>query len=233
MFNKLLVIVFIIIAVLSGAFFWQHKKTDTENKQSSISTSFNKKLYSVDNPDSIWVIVNKKRPLNPINYEPTDLTEVTNGQQMRKEAANALQKLINDAQSQGLELIPASSYRSYQTQVIAYDSEVKNYGQATADTESARPGYSEHQTGLAVDLSGGGCNIKDCFSNTKEGQWVSSHAYKYGFIVRYTTDKQAITGYRAEPWHIRFIGQDLAQEMHKTGYSTLEEPFKLPAAPNY
>ncbi len=146
---------------------------------------------------------------------------------LRKEAADALAKLIQAAASQGLKIIPISGYRSYDTQVQVYNNEVRTRGQAVADTESARPGYSEHQTGWAIDVGGGGCNIDDCFANTKEGQWVTAHAYEYGFIIRYTTANQAITGYRAEPWHIRYIGTELSSQMHSQNITTLEEFFGL------
>jgi len=120
-----------------------------------------------------------------------------------------------------------SGYRSYSTQVTVYNNEVANYGQAVADSESAKPGTSEHQTGLAVDVGGGGCGIEDCFGTTAEGKWLAANAYNYGFIVRYTAAKQSITGYRAEPWHIRYIGSELSQEMHKENITTLEEFFSL------
>lgn len=198
-----------------------------------LATSFDKKKYSVDDPTSIWVVVNKTRPLNPKTYAPADLTAVGGGQQIRKEAAVALVTLIADAKKQGLTISALSGYRSYATQVSVYNNEVKQFGQTVADTESARPGYSEHQTGWAVDVGGGGCGVEDCFGRKAEGKWLATNAYKYGFIIRYITDKQPITGYRAEPWHIRYIGTELSTEMQKQGVTTLEEFFNLPAAPSY
>ncbi len=195
--------------------------------------SFNKNKYSYNDVTSIWVVVNKQRPLSPQTYAPADLVSVGGGQQIRAEAAAALQQLVAGAKQQNLAIAALSGYRSYNTQVSVYNAEVKNYGQAVADSESARPGTSEHQTGLAIDVGGGGCGIEDCFGNTAEGKWLAAHAYEYGFIIRYTSDKQAITGYRAEPWHIRYIGVELSGEMHKQGITTLEEFFGLPAAPNY
>lgn len=152
---------------------------------------------------------------------------------MRAEAGQALSNMIQAAKAEGLSIRPLSAYRSYTTQVSVYNNEVRTYGQATADTQSARPGTSEHQTGLAVDVGGGGCGIEDCFGETAEGKWVAANAYKYGFIIRYTPDKVGITGYRYEPWHIRYIGTGLAAEMHNTNIKTLEEFFGLPAAPQY
>lgn len=203
-----------------------------EPKQIEVPT-FDKNKYSYDDPTSIWVVSNKQRPLNPKPYAPTDLVNVGGGKQLRSEAATALNRLIADAKTNGLTINPLSGYRSYNTQVSVYNNEVKTYGQAVADTQSARPGYSEHQTGLAIDVGGGGCGIEDCFGDTAEGKWVAENAYKYGFIVRYVPGKESITGYRAEPWHIRYIGVELATEMNKTGVQTLEEFFGLPAAPNY
>lgn len=196
-------------------------------------TAFDSRAHSTSDPASIWIVVNKQRPLNPKTYAPSDLTAVGSGQQLRAEAAGALKDMIAGAKSAGLTITPASAYRSYDTQVSVYNNEVKTNGQPVADSQSARPGYSEHQTGLAVDIAGGGCSIEDCFGTTAEGKWAAAHAYEYGYILRYTSDKTAVTGYRAEAWHFRYIGRELAAEMHRTGVKTLEEFFDLPAAPNY
>ncbi|HSW74562.1 MAG TPA: M15 family metallopeptidase, partial [Candidatus Saccharimonadales bacterium] len=109
-------------------------------------------------------------------------------------------------------------------------------GKSVADSQSARPGYSEHQTGLAADLGGTSdpsCNVADCFADTVEGKWLAANAYKYGFLIRYPADKVNVTGYIYEPWHIRYIGASLSTEMHKSHIETLEEFFGLPAAPSY
>lgn len=197
------------------------------DKQSLAEPIFDKKKYSTDDPGSIWVVVNKKRALNPTSYAPTDLVTVGNSQRIRKVAADALAALQAAAKTTGLTISALSGYRSYSTQVTVYNNEVKNYGQAVADSESAKPGHSEHQTGLAVDVGGGGCGIEDCFGNTAEGKWLALHAYEYGFIVRYTAAKQSVTGYRAEPWHIRYIGTELSNELHRQNITTLEEFFGL------
>ena len=245
--KEIALIICIAIVVIAGPlyiFLTDKKPAATRAPQASKSTqqtqqlppaiaTFDKNKYSHDDVTSIWVVVNKARPLNPKDYAPNDLVSVGGGQQMRKEAAGALTALIAAAKKEGLTISPLSGYRSYTTQVSVYGAEVKNYGQAQADSESARPGTSEHQTGLAVDVGGGGCGIDDCFGNTAEGKWLAANAYKYGFIIRYTADKQAITGYKAEPWHIRYIGTDLSKEMDRQEVTTLEEFFDLPAAPNY
>jgi D-alanyl-D-alanine carboxypeptidase len=246
--KKEILIVLGVAAVIVGgpAYVLLHDKQPTSTPQSTITKTepaqpakdqplptFDKNKYSRDDVTSIWVVVNKQRPLNPKTYAPSDLVSISDGQQMRQEAATALSKLITGAKAQGLAISPLSGYRSYTTQVSVYNNEVKQFGQAVADSESARPGTSEHQTGLAVDVGGGGCGIEDCFGKTAEGKWLAANAYKYGFIIRYTTEKQPITGYRAEPWHIRYIGTELSNEMQKQGVTTLEEFFGLPAAPNY
>lgn len=200
--------------------------------------SFDKKKYSITDPTSPWVIVNKNRALTPPTYAPTDLVTPniplrggpnSEEMKMRSEAAQALERMTAVAKQQGAQLKLASGYRSYGTQVSVYNSEVKQYGQKQADTESARPGKSEHQTGLVADLQdvNGQCVVADCFGNLPEGKWVAEHAWEYGFIVRYQPGKEAITGYRYEPWHIRYVGADLAAELHKQNILTLEEFFSV------
>ena len=207
--------------------------TDQTNNDPPVEQKFDKNKYSRDDVTSIWVVVNKQRPLSPKTFAPTDLVAVGGGQQLRKEAAAALVQLISAAKTDGKYISPLSGYRSYNTQVTVYNREVSTYGQTVADSQSARPGTSEHQTGLSIDVGGGGCGVEDCFGKTAEGKWVAANAYKYGFIIRYPETKQPITGYRYEPWHIRYVGVELATEMQKQGVQTLEEFFSLPAAPSY
>lgn len=194
---------------------------------------FNKTEFSTTDPASPWVIVNKQHPLQPLDYAPGDLTTVGNGQQMRTEAAEHLLQMIADAKAARLTIYAASGYRSYSTQVNVYANEVKSYGQAVADSESARPGYSEHQTGWAVDIGGGGCNITDCFGSTAEGKWTAANAYRYGFILRYTPADSSVTGYRAESWHFRYVGMTLSTYMHSSGTATLEEVFGVSGGSTY
>lgn len=239
--RKKILLVFIVLITLALGIWWfgLHRENSSVNisfggqsskKQTSKTPqtpTFDKNKFSHDDPSSIWVVVNKKRPLNPVSYAPSDLTLVGGGQQMRKEAANALSQLIAAAKAEKLSLQPLSGYRSYATQVSVYNKEVANYGQTVADSESAKPGTSEHQTGFAVDMGGGGCGIEDCFGKTAEGKWLAANAYKYGFIIRYIPGKEDITGYRPEPWHIRYIGTELSNEMHNENIITLEEFFNL------
>lgn len=205
---------------------------DSQETTATPAKTFDKSQYSLSDPASPWVVANKRRPLNPLGYIPADLVNAGNGQMLRRTAADALTELKAAAAKKELYILPLSGYRSYDTQVAVYASEVKAHGQATADTQSARPGHSEHQTGWAIDVGGGGCGIEDCFANTTEGKWLASNAHTYGFIIRYLPQKQAITGYRYEPWHIRYVGKRLAAELHKSG-KTMEEFFDLGAAENY
>ena len=204
----------------------------TQKTTNSQPAGFNKEQYSLTDPTSLWVIANKQRPLNPKTYVPTDLTPIGNGQRLRLAAANQLKLLFSQAKTAGYTLIAESGYRSYTTQVSVYNREVSSFGQAKADSESARPGFSEHQTGWAVDIGSPGC-YEDCFGTKVASKWLLANAYTYGFILRYPVDKSAITGYRNEPWHFRYVGVDLATELHKQNTQTLEEFFNLPPAPNY
>jgi len=194
--------------------------------------TFNKSQLSIDDPASLWVVVNKTRQLNPKNYAPPlSALNLPGGGQMRPEAAAALTQLFTDYQAQsGTQLKVVSAYRSYNTQVSTYNGWVSRLGQAQADRQSARPGFSEHQTGLAVDINTG---ADQGFGATPAGRWLAANSYKYGFIVRYPDGLESITGYEYEPWHFRFVGVELATEMHTTGVQTLEQFFGLPAAPNY
>lgn len=218
-------------------------QTDTSVQTPSTKTqqkaTFNKQKYSTDEPASIWVVVNKQRPLNPKDYAPADLVTpnatAKGTQQLRAEVATAVTEMFAAAKAEGVNLRIDSAYRSYSRQVSVYNSEVNAYGQATADTQSARPGHSEHQTGLVADFgaASGKCSIADCFGDMTEGKWMAANAYEYGFIMRYTTTKQSVTGYRYEPWHFRYVGKELANEMHTQKIETLEEFFGLPAAATY
>lgn len=205
--------------------------------------AFDKQARSITDPTSPWVVANKQRPLSPVDFVPTvaapamrlRLSAGTPEMQVATQALPELERLAKDADAAGLPLMLASGYRSYATQVAVYANEVRNYGQTQADRQSARPGHSEHQTGLAIDLApaSGKCMIEECFGNLPEGQWLAAHAHEYGFIIRYAQGKEAITGYLYEPWHLRFVGVELAAEIQKGGSPTLEEFFGLPAAPTY
>jgi D-alanyl-D-alanine carboxypeptidase len=179
------------------------------------------------------VVVDKARPLNPKNYVPalTGLSFPGGAGQMRPEAAAALKQMFADYRAQsGTQLTVISPYRSYAKQVSTYNGWVARLGQAQADRQSARPGTSEHQTGLAVDIDTGS---NQGFGATPPGRWLAANTYRYGFILRYPDGLESITGYEYEPWHFRYVGVALATEMHTTGIQTLEQFFGLPAAPDY
>lgn len=186
----------------------------------------------VAKPDDFAVVVNKTNKL-PDNYAPQDLVdpdvpftfkEKLEKRKMRKEAAAALEKLFQAAKDAGLPLAGVSAYRSQQTQTALYNNYVQKEGEAKANVYSAKPGFSEHQTGLAIDVTGsnGKCAAQDCFGATKEAKWLADHAHEYGFIIRYPKGKESITGYQYEPWHLRYVGVDMAKDIVKQGL-TLEE----------
>ncbi|MEB0002433.1 M15 family metallopeptidase [Cryobacterium sp. 10I1] len=201
---------------------------------------FNRTAHSVDDPTSIWVVVNKARPFKPLDFTPPDLVVVgvpyVWEPQLRKPAADAVVAMFAAFTAEtGLKMQSQSAFRSYATQRGVYDQDVSANGQAAADTDTARPGTSEHQTGLAIDISAlpAKCSLAACFGDTTQGSWLAANAWRFGFLLRYPADKVPITGYTYEPWHFRFVGIDLATEMHANGVSTLEEFFGLPAAPQY
>lgn len=181
--------------------------------------------YPVPTVDArVSAVVNKKQPNTPIDYAPTDLIPVGNGHQLRQEAALALQAMQAAATAAGAGLVMGSGYRSYAAQQTLYAQYVTKDGQAAADRYSARPGHSEHQTGLTMDFS----PISELFSSSKQYAWLVQNAYKYGFILRYPDGKENVTGYMYEPWHWRYVGVTIATAMHTTGASTLEEYANVP-----
>lgn len=129
------------------------------------------------------------------------------------EASSQLWTMFADAKNQGINLWVNSGYRSYTDQYIIYHAYVAEDGQANADRYSARPGHSEHQTGLAFDLN----DLKHDFGDTVEGKWLADNCHKYGFILRYPKEKESITGYIYEPWHIRYLGVQKATEVYESG----------------
>lgn len=193
---------------------------------------------AINDPSSITVVVNKQRPLNPADWAPGDLVlpnvPNTNGQPMRAEAAQAIESMYAAAVADGAPFVIASGYRDYSTQVGLFDSYVQRDGVAAAETYSARPGHSEHQTGLVADVDdGSGCAFDVCFANTAAGAWVRDNAHRFGFIIRYNEGQQAVTGYIFEPYHLRYVGPEVAGAMNLQGITNLEDYFGLPPAPTY
>lgn len=153
------------------------------------------------------LIANKTYAL-PADYAPG----------VQPEAEAAFKEMQSAAWNEGLNIWIASGYRSYEYQSGLYERYVNRSGKAEADRYSARPGHSEHQTGLAFDLN----SIDDSFADTAEGKWVAEHCHEYGFIIRYPKGAEDITGYIYEPWHIRYLGKETAEKVHNSGL-TLEE----------
>lgn len=243
------IVALIVTVVVGGTLVLTHQdRSNSANTVSSNGSSakpaFDKKQYSLSDPASIWVVVNKSRALSQMDYTPAKLTVppmplrlayANEEMQVSSQMEADLNSLVSSARGEDLELMLASGYRSNALQATVYSAEVKANGQAGADRESARPGYSEHQTGLAADIEpvNRQCELQVCFADLAEGKWLAANAYKYGFIIRYPKDKSSVTGYNYEPWHIRYVGKALASEMHSKSIATLEEFFGLPAAPNY
>jgi len=187
-------------------------------------------------------VVNKGRKL-PNNYVPSNLTvpiiPLRSGgsspeMKVRSDMAKALEKMIKGAKNSSVNLMLVSGYRSYQYQVGVYNGYLKTIGQKATDASSARPGHSEHQTGLAADLGATNrkCELQECFGTTPDGKWLAANAYKYGFIIRYPKGSEKLTGYEYEPWHVRYVGSDLAAEIQRSN-KTLEQFFDLPTYSSY
>ncbi|WP_223594268.1 M15 family metallopeptidase [Neobacillus bataviensis] len=206
-----------------------NKPSSSTNKTRSQSLD---SISVVANPESIPVLVNKQHKL-PENYSPEDLVdanipfifkEKSEKRKMRAAAASAIEKLFTGAKKQGVNLLGVSAYRSHIAQTALFNSYVKQDGYEKASTYSAVPGTSEHETGLAIDVTGGDgrCAAEECFGGTKEAKWLQKHAADYGFIIRYPKGKSAITGYTYEPWHLRYVGKTMAKKIMSRDI-TLEE----------
>ncbi|MFZ5815911.1 MAG: M15 family metallopeptidase [Bacillota bacterium] len=189
-------------------------------------------VQPVPDPEAITVLVNKRFKL-PADYRPDDLVEPrvafifqekVEKRLMRKEAARALELLFAAAEKDGIHLAGVSGFRSYETQKVLFAHYVRTQGEEVARKYSAEPGHSEHQTGLAMDLSGstGACAVEDCFADTPEAKWLAAHAAERGFIIRYPRGKESITGYNYEPWHLRYVGAAVSRQIAARGV-TLEE----------
>ncbi|WP_246021102.1 M15 family metallopeptidase [Arthrobacter echini] len=192
-------------------------------------------------PAAADVVVNKQRPLQPATFEPADLRPpdvpaTSPGVLLGPDTAAAVERMFAAAREDGVGLVIASGYRSYAEQDVTYRHWLDHYGSsADADVVSARPGYSEHQTGLAFDIAqeDGSCTLVACFAGTAAAQWAAEHAAEYGIILRYPLGYHTVTGFFAEPWHFRYVGTDVALGMREAGQLTLEEYFGLPGASSY
>ncbi|MET0325763.1 MAG: M15 family metallopeptidase [Ilumatobacteraceae bacterium] len=189
-------------------------------------------IPSVDGVGSLWWLVNRDRPL-PDGYVPTDLVvpDVAfdpDGEAIQLTAATAaaFEAMAAEASTAGFTLQLNSGYRSADEQQRLYDAYVRDFGQETADQLVAVPGTSEHQTGMAADVGLVGLPDDQIFGSTPASAWVAANAQRFGFILRYPPDKAAITGYANEPWHLRYVGTELAGELFTSG-QTMEERFGL------
>src|SRR5690625_72309 len=225
----------------------EHKEESAENDSKELNENFNEnesneqseETFSENdgNPEennedpTITVLVNKEYSLDE-NYVPDDLvtvdvpTVLENPEinQLRQVAAEALKSMFDKAKESGIHLHARSGYRSYQTQAQLFQNYVERNGEEAANRFSAKPGQSEHQTGLVMDVTSESVNyqLTESFGETDEGKWLSEHAHEFGFIIRYPKGAEDITGYIYEPWHIRFLGVDMATKVFESGL-TYEE----------
>ena len=186
---------------------------------------FYKNIIEITNPEEISTLVNKNYRL-PQDYTPNDLALISptfsKGEKyLRKEAKQAFEKLGADASEKGYTIRLSSGFRSYEYQKILYTYYVNHNGKEYADLCSARPGHSEHQTGLSFDVEGSLYDYNR-FEETKEFLWIKENAHRYGFILRYPKGKEKITGFKYEPWHYRYVGKEIAGII-KENNLTLEE----------
>ena len=187
---------------------------------------------SIDTPGSPWWIVNRDRPL-PAGYVPSDLVTPdvplkpdTGATQLTAATAAAFEAMVSEAANAGYRLQLNSGYRSEEQQQMLYDRYVQDFGQEVADQRVALPGTSEHQTGLAGDVGLVGLPDDQLFGDTEASVWVAANAHRFGFVLRYPPDKAEITGYTNEPWHLRYVGVELATALQESGL-TMEEYFGL------
>lgn len=209
---------------------------ETETKETAKKTETTEQPVTTEQPAKKVVKKNEKTVKNGVTYYDGILivnkqitlpsTYAPGEDPIARKALNRL--LAAGNQVDGLQFVVRSGYRSYQEQEALYNDYVARDGQAAADTYSARPGHSEHQTGLTYDIGSveSANDFTVSFGTTPEGAWLKQHAHEYGFIIRYPEGKEKITGYQYEPWHIRYVGQPLAKKLYNSG-QILEEYFHL------
>ena len=207
----------------------KNKNLDVKQVIKDVNMNLDKEKYVYTsealNKNTEKILVNKYYYLDE-KYIPNNLVEISTqysrqGMKLVDYAKEAFEELSKNALKDNMNIIAMSSYRSYEYQVNLYNNYVEKDGKEAADTYSARPGFSEHQTGLAVDVY----NKKESYTNfekTEEFKWMQNNAHKYGFILRFPKDKENETGYQYESWHYRYVGKDIAEYIHKNNIS-LEE----------
>ncbi|WP_353948722.1 M15 family metallopeptidase [Sporolactobacillus sp. Y61] len=210
----------------------QSQEASPSTQDHEMSAMNQKGIHVVADPDSSLVLVNKYFKL-PDSYVPKNLVDArvpfifsgkSEKRKMRQEAAHALEHMFAAAEKEGIRLTGVSAYRSHRTQVSLFNYYVNKDGEKKALTYSARPGTSEHETGLSIDVSGrnGQYAATEAFGRTREAAWLTQHAHEYGFIIRYPKGKESITGYEYEAWHLRYVGRSAATTIFKRGLA-LEE----------
>lgn len=240
-------LIFILIIGITSKFIHNSKNNEVEELHSE--TPIPTENTSIDEPEnnektveydpslftdlnSILILANKSHPL-PEDYEPSDLVTPNvkvnkSGLSLRKEASDAIEEMFNAAKEENINLVLGSSYRSYSYQASLFSRYVAKDGEEKAAKYSSKPGQSEHQTGLAADISdeSGENFLKQSFKDTKEGIWLKNNSYKFGYILRYPEGKEDITGYMFEPWHFRYIGKEEALKVYNSGLC-FEEYYKI------
>ena len=213
----------------------QKKSTDPaeEARKKAVKAAKKRENPLTEDTGDILMIVNKEYGLSE-EYKPNDLTKVEHCDfsvgsdechQLKKEPAEAIEEMFAAAREDGYEIIMRTGYRSYGYQAALYESYKEKDGEEAADKYSARPGSSEHQSGLCCDVGIEGKDL-NAFEGTGEAKWIADNSWKYGFVVRYPQDKEDITGYMYEAWHIRYVGKEAAKYMHEKNL-TLEEYLEL------
>ena len=200
----------------------------------TVNMGLNRPFYTapapIDDPDSLTVLVNKYNNL-PADYVPQlEVLGADYGRgSLRPQAAAQFRAMADAARAEGLTLKSVSAYRSYATQRATYNRYLTQYSQTLVDTFSARPGHSEHQTGLALDINA--ASVKAHFEATPEFAWLQENCARFGFLLRYPQGKDAITGYRFEPWHYRYVGTEIATRCMEQGLTYEEYAAALPNTP--
>lgn len=207
----------------------QEERLAQQQAKLDLESSFYENVITVSNGDSKLVLVNKNYALDS-SYAPSDLVlpnvlvlghEQNKTLYLREEASQHLEQLFSAAEQEaGLIFLARSGYRSYETQVSLYQRYVDQNGQEAADRFSARAGHSEHQTGLAIDVTADSVNgqLTTEFGKTAEGIWLKDNAHRFGYIIRYLEGRESETGYQYEPWHIRYVGVEAATEIYENNW---------------
>lgn len=244
--GPVIVVVSLVVAGIVGGVIWfSSQSTTTEipltpQPTSTVDDAPSEETpttqYDITTPSSTAFVINKQRPLAS-DYVPANLVipnmsmraDISGDEQyVTQTTATALEAMVQAAAADGIELVLGSGYRSYDLQETLFSSYEAISGTEEANMYSAKAGQSEHQTGLAIDLVGGDyeCYLDTCFEATPAGQWLKTHAHEYGFILRFMSGKESITGYQYEPWHFRYVGVELATTVTSENV-TLEEYFNL------